>query len=92
MVEACGNDSEARASEARSAASFLNTDMTETQFGAPKAGVSKWASIIRVIDPIRSETHYEVELDQDEAAFSYDLFGVLMTNYIILCLYCSVCI
>uniref|UniRef100_A0A7M5U5X2 Splicing factor 3B subunit 3 n=1 Tax=Clytia hemisphaerica TaxID=252671 RepID=A0A7M5U5X2_9CNID len=70
MVEACGNDSEARAAESKVAASFLNTDMVEAQFGAPKAGVSKWASIIRVIDPIRGETHYEVELDQDEAAFS----------------------
>ena len=70
MVEACGNDAEARAAESKVAAGFLNTDMVETQFGAPKAGVSKWASIIRVIDPIRGETHYEVELDQDEAAFS----------------------
>ena len=44
--------------------------MPEAQFSSPKAGFGKWASVIRVIDPIRGQTHYEVELEQDEAAFS----------------------
>lgn len=70
MVEACGDDEAARAAESQVAASFLNTDMPEAQFSSPKAGFGKWASAIRVIDPIRGQTHYEVELEQDEAAFS----------------------
>lgn len=74
MVEACGDDDAARAAESQVAANFLNSDMPESQFGAPKAGVTKWASVIRVIEPIRGETHHEVELDQDEAAFSYVFF------------------
>ena len=70
MVEACGDDDAARAAESQVAANFLNSDMSENQFGAPKAGVGKWASVIRVIDPIHGETHHQIELDQDEAAFS----------------------
>ena len=70
MVEACGDDDEARAAESQVAANFLNTDMTESQFGAPKAGARRWASIIRVMEPTRGETQHQIELEQDEAAFS----------------------
>ena len=70
MVESCGDNDEARAAESQVAANFLNTDIPEIQFGAPKAGAGRWASIVRIIDPIRSETHHEVQLEQDEAAYS----------------------
>ncbi|XP_057291635.1 splicing factor 3B subunit 3-like [Hydractinia symbiolongicarpus] len=70
MVDACGDNEAARAAESQVAANFLNTDMPEVQFGAPKAGLGKWASIIRVMDPIRGETYHEIQLEQDEAAFS----------------------
>ncbi len=53
MVEACGEDEEARDAEAQVAAGFLNQELPDTQFGAPKAGTSKWASIVRVINPIK---------------------------------------
>ncbi|XP_065676216.1 splicing factor 3B subunit 3 isoform X2 [Hydra vulgaris] len=70
MVESCGDNDEARAAESQVAANFLNTDIPEIQFGAPKAGIGRWASIVRIMDPIRSETHHEIQLEQDEAAFS----------------------
>ena len=53
MVEACGDDADAREAEAQIAANFLNQEFPETQFGAPKAGYAKWASVIRVINPIK---------------------------------------
>ena len=53
MVEACGNDAEAREAEAQVAANFLNQDLPENQFGAPKGGYAKWASVIRVVNPIK---------------------------------------
>ena len=53
MVEACGDDADAREAEAQVAANFLNQEFPETQFGAPKAGFAKWASVIRVINPIK---------------------------------------
>lgn len=74
-MDACGDNEAARAAESQVAANFLNTDMPEVQFGAPKAGLGKWASIIRVMDPIRGETYHEIQLEQDEAAFSYVYFA-----------------
>ena len=53
MVEACGEDAEARESESQVAANFLNQDVPETQFGSAKAGFGKWASVVRVINPIK---------------------------------------
>lgn len=70
MVEACGEDAEARESESQVAANFLNQDVPETQFGSAKAGFGKWASVVRVINPIKGETSELVELEQDHAAFS----------------------
>ena len=70
MVEACGDDEEAREAESQLAANFLNTDMTESQFGAPKAGAGRWASNIRVMSPMDGKILHEVQLEQDEAAFS----------------------
>ena len=70
MVEACGDDEQAREHESMQAANFLNTDMPEIQFGAPKAGPGKWASNIRVMSPMDGQILHEVQLEQDEAAFS----------------------
>lgn len=53
MVEECGEDSESREAVAEIAANFLNQDLPEANFGAPKAGYSKWASIVRVLNPIK---------------------------------------
>eukprot|EP00795_Rhopilema_esculentum_P001912 gene1912-16412_t len=70
MVEACGNDAEAREAEAQVAANFLNQDLPENQFGAPRGGYAKWASVIRVVNPIKGDVSEVIELEQDEAAFS----------------------
>ena len=53
MVEECGDDNESRQAVSQVAANFLNQDLPETSFGAPKAGYAKWASIIRVLNPIK---------------------------------------
>ena len=52
MVEECDDD-ESREAAAQIAANFLNQDFPETTFGAPKAGYSKWASVIRVLNPVK---------------------------------------
>ena len=52
MVEECDDD-ESREAVAQVAANFLNQDFPETTFGAPKAGYAKWASVIRVLNPIK---------------------------------------
>ena len=52
MVEEC-EDEESRKEVAQVAANFLNQDFPETTFGAPKAGYAKWASVIRVVNPIK---------------------------------------
>jgi len=59
-----------REQESQLAANFLNTDMPEIQFGAPKAGAGKWASNVRVMSPMDGQILHEIQLDQDEAAFS----------------------
>ena len=44
---------EDKAAVAQVAAEFLQEDLPEQQFGAPKAGAGMWASVIRVFDPIK---------------------------------------
>ncbi|KXS19436.1 hypothetical protein M427DRAFT_450591 [Gonapodya prolifera JEL478] len=40
------------------------------QFGVPKEDAGKWASAVRVIDPMKGETTSLVYLEENEAAFS----------------------
>ena len=54
MVEAAGDDEKELA--AQMAAEFLNEDLAEQQFGAAKAGPGMWASILRMLDPIKVNT------------------------------------
>ena len=51
-MEECGDD-DSREAAAQVAANFLNQDFPETTFGAPKAGYAKWASVIRVLNPVK---------------------------------------
>lgn len=55
------------------AAQFLNEDRPETIFGAPKAGLGMWASVVRIINPITGENLEKISLDQNEAAHRYVL-------------------
>jgi len=43
---------------------------SEAFIGSPQAGVSKWASCIRIVDPVQGETLSLLELEDNEAAFS----------------------
>ena len=51
MVESVADED--KAAVAQVAAEFLQEDLPEQQFGAPKAGSGLWASVIRVFDPIK---------------------------------------
>jgi len=43
---------------------------SEAFIGAPQAGMHKWASCIRVVNPVEGETLSLLELEDNEAAFS----------------------
>lgn len=51
MVESVADED--KAAVAQVAAEFLQEDLPEQQFGAPKAGTGMWASAIRILDPIK---------------------------------------
>uniref|UniRef100_A0A4W4FZC5 Splicing factor 3B subunit 3 n=1 Tax=Electrophorus electricus TaxID=8005 RepID=A0A4W4FZC5_ELEEL len=68
MVEAAGEDERELAAEM--AAAFLNENLPEAIFGAPKAGSGQWASLVRLVSPIQGSTLDLVQLEQNEAAFS----------------------
>lgn len=68
MVEAAGEDERELAAEM--AAAFLNENLPEAIFGAPKAGAGQWASLVRLVNPIQGSTLDQVQLEQNEAAFS----------------------
>lgn len=43
---------------------------SEAFVGSPQAGPNKWASCIRIVDPVQGETISLLELEDNEAAFS----------------------
>eukprot|EP00096_Caligus_rogercresseyi_P001884 TRINITY_DN1328_c0_g1_i3.p1 TRINITY_DN1328_c0_g1~~TRINITY_DN1328_c0_g1_i3.p1 ORF type:complete len:934 (+),score=262.89 TRINITY_DN1328_c0_g1_i3:215-3016(+) len=77
MKDAAGEDEQELANEMASA--FLNENLPESTFGAPKAGPGMWASCIRILDPISSTTIQQINLEQNEAALSIGL--VRFTSY-----------
>lgn len=79
MVEAAGEDERELAAEM--AAAFLNENLPEAIFGAPKAGSGQWASLVRLVNPIQGGTLDLVQLEQNEAAFrSVPGSGTVTTN------------
>jgi splicing factor 3B subunit 3 len=66
MQEAAGEEEQELAREMAEA--FLNEDLPESVFSAPKAGPGMWASVIRVLDPVEGRTEQLIKLDQNEAA------------------------
>lgn len=70
MVQVAGEEEQALATEM--AAAFLNEQLPEQMFGAPKAGTGMWASIVRIVNPINGKTLEELRLEQNEAATRYD--------------------
>ncbi|XP_071959177.1 splicing factor 3B subunit 3-like isoform X1 [Antedon mediterranea] len=68
MVEAAGEEERELAAEM--AAAFINEDLPDTVFGAPKAGAGMWASVIRLLNPVSGNTLHLVSLEQNESALS----------------------
>ncbi|XP_022082283.1 splicing factor 3B subunit 3-like [Acanthaster planci] len=68
MVEAAGDEERELAAEMAEA--FLQEDLPESLFGAPKAGPGMWASLVRLLNPVSGTTLDTVALEQNEAAFS----------------------
>lgn len=66
MQEAAGEEEQELAREMAEA--FLNEDLPESLFGAPKAGPGMWASLLRIINPVQGNTVCRLPLEQNEAA------------------------
>ncbi|XP_055331342.1 splicing factor 3B subunit 3-like [Paramacrobiotus metropolitanus] len=49
---------------------ILRSDLADADFGAPKAGLGKWASCVRITHPVAGKTIWVEDLPQNEAAFS----------------------
>ncbi|XP_065160888.1 splicing factor 3B subunit 3 isoform X2 [Atheta coriaria] len=71
MREAAGEEEQELAREMADA--FLNEDLPENIFSAPKAGHGMWASTVRLMDPVMGVTHQQHRLVQNEAAMSIAL-------------------
>lgn len=68
MIEAAEDNEQEMAAEL--AAAFINEELPEHIFGAPKAGLGEWASIVRLISPVTGEVFQKIEFEQNHAAFS----------------------
>ncbi|KAJ8941332.1 hypothetical protein NQ318_004776, partial [Aromia moschata] len=71
MKEAAGEEEQELAKEMAEA--FLNEDLPESIFSAPKAGHNMWASTLRIMDPVQGATFKLIRLEQNEAAMSLAL-------------------
>ncbi len=69
MKEAAGPDEQELAQEMADA--FLNEDLPENMFGAPKAGAGMWAGLLRLMDPIEGKSLFVHRFDQNDAAIRY---------------------
>jgi len=66
MKEAAGDDERELAEEMSKA--FMSEDLPDEVFGAPKAGAGMWASMIRIISPVKGNTVAKIPFEQNEAA------------------------
>lgn len=71
MKEAAGDDERELAEEMSKA--FMSEDLPDEVFGAPKAGAGMWASMIRIISPVKGNTVAKIPFEQNEAAHSIAL-------------------
>lgn len=60
----------AERSSGKARSDFAILDLPPAEFGRPKAEAGQWGSLIRVIDPLESESLMTIDLDENEAAFS----------------------
>ncbi|XP_050527513.1 splicing factor 3B subunit 3 isoform X1 [Daktulosphaira vitifoliae] len=68
MQEAAGEEEQELAKEMAEA--FLNEDLPESIFGAPKAGPGMWASLVRLFNPVQGITEAVYRFPQNEAVMS----------------------
>jgi len=66
MKEAAGEDERELAEEMSKA--FMSEELPDEVFGAPKAGAGMWASMIRIISPVKGNTVAKIPFEQNEAA------------------------
>lgn len=71
MQEAAGEEEQELAKEMADA--FLNEDLPENIFGAPKAGPGMWASLVRLFNPVQGITEAVYRFPQNEAVMSVAL-------------------
>ncbi|KAJ6220955.1 hypothetical protein RDWZM_006767 [Blomia tropicalis] len=83
MMETAAQEDKVEVSELANA--FLNENLPETIFGAPKAGPNTWASLIRVLNPKNGQTLHRIELEQGDAAISLELcqFNIDQGQYVL---------
>jgi len=84
MKEAAGEDERELAEEMSKA--FMSEDLPDEVFGAPKAGAGMWASMIRIISPVKGNTVAKIPFDQNEAAHRLSSSLLLM---LLLCYSCT---
>ncbi|KER19387.1 CPSF A subunit region [Opisthorchis viverrini] len=60
-----------------SAAAFLEENLPENVFGAPKAGPGMWASLLRCLNPLDGTTSHLIRFPQNEAAHALSLVRFL---------------
>jgi len=76
MKEAAGEDERELAEEMSKA--FMSEDLPDEVFGAPKAGNGMWASMIRIISPVKGNTVAKIPFEQNEAAHRFGFHAVVM--------------
>lgn len=75
MREAAGEEEQELAKEMAEA--FLNEDLPESIFSAPKAGHGMWASTLKIMDPVKGTIYQTHRFEQNEAAMSVALVKFL---------------
>ena len=84
MKEAAGEDERELAEEMSKA--FMSEDLPDEVFGAPKAGAGMWASMIRIISPVKGNTVAKIPFEQNEAAHR-SLHCIIIIIIIIIIMY-----
>ncbi|GAA57348.1 splicing factor 3B subunit 3, partial [Clonorchis sinensis] len=77
IASAAGGTSEEIQLAKESAAAFLEENLPENVFGAPKAGPGMWASLLRCLNPLDGTTSHLIRFPQNEAAHALSLVRFL---------------
>ena len=78
MKEAAGEDERELAEEMSKA--FMSEELPDEVFGSPKAGAGMWASMIRIISPVKGNTVAKIPFEQNEAAHRFVVAVVVVCS------------